>query len=441
MTTSTSHAGTDTQTTLRAKKLRHSIKEYLSYPRQFSRNARLFLLGTFLLGVNFEFFQLLLNLYLKELGLGEGNIGLINSSRAVGLTLMALPAAWLISRLQLKWLLIGSCVVFAVFAVGLTTSASFAAMVSFSILMGMAFTFSRVAAGPFFMRNSTVRERTHLFSFSFGVLLLAGMVGSQLGGRLVSIMTSIAGDTPLGYRYTLLVGVAIGLLSLIPFAMIKSSAPSADENRINLSRETFRARGKFYFKVTFANFLMGLGAGLIIPFLNLYFRTKFSLSPATIGSFYFCTVLTMFVGTVLAPYFARTFGLVRTIAVTQLISIPFMLLLAYTTSIYVAFTAYILRAGLMNIGVPITTNVGMELSEKNEQGLVNALLMIAWNGSWMLSTAIGGRLIETHGYTITFIATSGLYILSTLFYYWSFHKSERKEELTGLWSLVKTEEA
>jgi predicted MFS family arabinose efflux permease len=425
----------------RWERTRQEARDYLAHVRLFSRNAWLYLFGLFLIGVNFEIFQLLLNLYLKEIGLAEGHIGLVNSSRAVGLTLMALPAAVLLGRIQLKPVLICAGIAFAVFAFGLASAHAFNVIIAFSVLMGMAFTFSRVAAGPFYMRNSTPKERTHLFSFSFGVMLLAGMAGSQIGGRLVSVMASLAGDVVNGYRYTLYVAIAIGLLSLVPFSLLRKSATGNEETRINLSREQFKRRGGFYFKMAFANFLIGLGAGLIIPFLNLYFRDKFGLSPATIGSFYFCTVLAMFIGTMSGPLLARRFGLVRTIVFTQLASIPFMLLLGYTVSTGAAFFAYVLRACLMNIGVPIATNVSMELSEDGERGLVNALLMVSWNGSWMVSTAVGGNLIEHYGYALTFVVTSVLYVISTLFYFWAFRGVERRDERANRWSILKAEGA
>ena len=78
------------------------LRDYWSHVKLFSRNARLYLFGAFLLGVNYEFFQLLLNLYLKELGFGESSIGIVNSSRAIGMSLMAIPAALLLSRISLK---------------------------------------------------------------------------------------------------------------------------------------------------------------------------------------------------------------------------------------------------------------------------------------------------------------------------------------------------
>ncbi len=415
------------------------LRDYWSHVKLFSRNARLYLFGAFLLGVNYEFFQLLLNLYLKELGFGESSIGIVNSSRAIGMSLMAIPAALLLSRVSLKPVLLVAGLFFAIFSVGISSNDKLEMIILFAILAGMTFAFSRVAAGPFYMRNSSAEERTHLFSFSFGVLLIAGMVGSLSAGRLVPLMASLASDTILGYRYTLYVGIGLGMLSLIPFSMLRPAAISEEERRIRVTREQLRRRGVFYFKISFSNFLIGLGAGLIIPFLNLYFRDKFGLSTSTIGFFYFCTILCMFVGTLAGPVLARKFGLVRTIVMTQLMSIPFMFFLGYTSTLWIAFTAYCVRAGLMNIGVPVATNFGMEMSQRSEQGLVNAILMVSWTASWMLSTAVGGHLIEKYGYTLTFNITIVLYVLSTLFYFWSFRGAEKRRSEESGWSIAEQE--
>jgi len=49
-------------------RLRGGVDAYLASVGLFSRNARLYLIGSFLVGFNFAVFELLLNLYLKELG-------------------------------------------------------------------------------------------------------------------------------------------------------------------------------------------------------------------------------------------------------------------------------------------------------------------------------------------------------------------------------------
>ncbi len=58
-------------------------REYKEVFRLFSRNARLFLLGSFLLGIGTNMVQLLLNLYLKSLSIGEADIGTVLDRKSV----------------------------------------------------------------------------------------------------------------------------------------------------------------------------------------------------------------------------------------------------------------------------------------------------------------------------------------------------------------------
>ncbi len=417
-------------------RIKSDFADYLAHLRLFSRNARLYLIGSFLMGVNFHVFQLLLNLYLKELGFAEGSIGLVVSARAVGMTLAAIPIAYVMSKLKLKPILIAGSILLSIFSFFITSSEMLALLAGFSILCGISFSFFRVASGPFYMNNSTAAERTHLFSFNFGMMLLAGMIGSLFSGKIVMIITGLTGDLILGYRYTLYLGIASSLLAAIPFMLVKTAKPAVDENRIVLSRDQFRRRGKFYLKISSANFVVGLGAGLVIPFLNLFFRDRFSQPPDKITFFYFLSHLAMLVGIIAAPVLAKKIGLVRTVVITQLASIPFMFILSFSHSLPLVLGAFILRAGLMNIGVPIITNLGMELSQKSEQTLVNALLMTAWTFSWMVSAALGGSLIEHFGYTYTINITISIYVFSSIMFYYLFKDIEIKQDGAKRWSIV-----
>jgi len=419
------------------QRTRGGIVTYLATLKMFSRNARLFLIGSFLMGVNFHVFQLLLNLYLKELGFVESQIGLVISARAMGSTLLAIPIAIFLSRVKLKPLLLTGCIMMAGFSYFITTMDELILLIGFSLLTGMSFAFFRVAGGPFYMRNSTSIERTHLFSLSFGMMMLAGMVGSLFSGKLVLILADFTGDLISGYRYTLYLGVAASILALIPFSLVKANPPSANESKISLDMNQIRSRGGFYFKITIANFIVGLGAGLIIPFLNLYFRDRFGQPPDRITFFYFMAHLVMLVGIMIGPVMAKKMGLVRAVVTAQLSSIPFMFILSYSDFLPLVLLAFVLRAGLMNIGVPIITNLAMELSEKSEQGLVSALLMVAWTSAMMISSALGGVLIENFGYTTTINITIVIYLVSTLIFYSLFKHAETRQDGKEPWTLVR----
>lgn len=418
-------------------KFRAGFDDYRDHVRLFSREARLYLIGSFLMGVNFQVGMVLLNLYFKEIGLLEGDIGLIASSRAMGMTMIAIPAGILMARAKLKPLLLTSCLLFAVFSYFIVTLQAFQLLIGFAVLSGIAFSFYRVAAGPFYMRHSSPVERTHLFSFSFGTNMLSGIIGAAGAGRLATALGEMVGDPILGYQYTLYIGIGVSLLALIPFAMIRAAVPTKNEVGIKLNLKTLRLRGGFYFKVFFCNFLIGMGAGLIIPFLNLYFRDRFDLAPDTIGLYYALVHLSMLVGSLSGPILVKRFGLARTVVLTQLISLPFMAILSYAYYLPLAVIAFVARGGLMNLGIPIVTNLAMELADEGERGVVNALLMVGWTSSWMVSTAVGGRLIEQYGYTLTMNITIGLYIISTLTFYLFFRKTEIKTSSGHGWELAR----
>jgi predicted MFS family arabinose efflux permease len=188
-----------------------------------------------------------------------------------------------------------------------------------------------------------------------------------------------------------------------------------------------KERGSLYFRIFFSNFLVGVGAGLIIPFLNLYFRDRFGLNPDAIGSYYAVVHFAMLAGAIVAPVMAKRLGLVRTVVVTQLCSLPFMAALSYTYFLPLAVLAFIARGGLMNLGIPLVTNLGMELAHKSEHALVGALLMVGWTSSWMISTAVGGSLIEAYGYTVTMNITMAVYALASLTFYLFFAKTEKRQ--------------
>lgn len=413
--------------------LGRTLTEYVGHVRLFTRNARLYLLGAFLIAINFQVFNVLMNLYFSDLGFPEGQIGQINSMRATGMTLMAIPAAFIISRIALKPVLMVSTLLLGLFSFAMVTTTVWLTIISSSLLAGMAFTYYRVAGGPFFMRNSTKKERTHLFSFSFAMMTLAGITASFGSGWMAELLHDQTSSSILGYRYTLYIGIAVSMLALIPFGLIRPQSPSAEEHRLTLNWAKIRRRAGFYSKITVANLLIGMGAGLSIPFLNLYFKERFGLPPGLIGLFFSAVHFSMFFGTLSGPVWTRRIGLVRTVVISQLISIPFMLILSYGYLLPLVVVAFVLRGGLMNLGVPLTNNLAMELSDRSEQELVNAFMMISWTASWMIATAVGGRLIQAYGYTVTINTTIALYVISSIVFFWLFRGVEKQKSDGGGW--------
>jgi predicted MFS family arabinose efflux permease len=168
--------------------------------------------------------------------------------------------------------------------------------------------------------------------------------------------------------------------------------------------------------------LIGLGAGLIIPFLNLYFRDRFGLTPAGIGALFSVMQGFMVAGNLFGPAVSRRLGLVRGVVLTQLASVPFMVALALSTSFPVVVASFFLRGGLMNMNQPLTTHFAMEVVPEREHAITNSLLSLSWFVAWSLSADIGGSLIERRGYTEPLLLAALLYAFASVLYWLFFHR-------------------
>ncbi len=112
---------------------------------------------------------------------------------------------------------------------------------------------------------------------------------------------------------------------------------------------------------------------------------------------------------------------------TELLSVPFMLILCYSNNLNLAFFAFIFRGALMNMGVPVTNTFMMESVDDCDHGLINSLSAVGWGGAWAISTQIGGFMIEKGGFVGVFLVAIVLYIISAALYYYYFADSETRE--------------
>lgn len=407
-------------------RIKNGAVTYLRDLRRLTPNARKYLLGSFFIGMTFAAFMLLLNLYLRERGYTESFIGTVLSAGALGMTLVSIPGAVLLSRIRLKPILVLSTLLFVVCSLVTIYSDTKAVIWAAYFFAGVMMTFYRIASAPFFMRNSSPTERPYLFSLSFGIAVVAGVIGSFIFGHLVKIFAAAWGlDMIWAHRVSLTIGVLFSLAALIPFAMLVMPPKIPEEDRLELNGAVFGRLKGITAKLTLPYFIVGTGAGMIIPFLNLFFRDRFGKTTDDIGMYYGLVNLTMFIGIMAGPVMIRKLGMVRTIVFTELASIPFMLVLAYSYNFPLVFACYLLRGALMNMGQPVGTNFAMEMVPKSHHGLMNALLMFAWTSSWMVSTRIGGVVIEKYGYTISLLVAIVLYVVSALAYFVFFRKSEK----------------
>ena len=351
---------------------------------------------------------MLYNLYLKQLGFSEGVMGEIMFYQGLGTVIVAIPAAIAVDYIKLKKVMIAASTVNSLSFVFMTFITDLQILRFVAMLVGAGWTVHFVVASPFFMRNSTNTERTHLFSMNYALDWTAGLLGALIGGYVPKILSHWGIPLVTGFRVSLLMGAVFAFSSVFFYTRIATRAP-IKVGKVDW-RKYLKARDwRTTIRLCIPQMLIGLGAGLVIPFLNIYFSNRFNLDSASIGKIYSVGQIFTVIGLLSGPAIAKKLGLIKTISFSQMLSIPFFLILAFTSHLPPAIAAFWFRGSLMNMAWPLYNNFAMEKVEPDHHAGTNSLLSLAWNISWMFSAYIGGQIIDHHGFVPVMLATIGLY--------------------------------
>jgi MFS family permease len=404
--------------------LRTALSAWLDRQRRLPPDARRYLWGAALMGLGYGATWVHLNLFYKAAGLDEHGIGTLLAVTSIGGTLVALPAAALVERrptgrvlslaaLGFTLALLAQVLVPDLPAPGLHVPLWTLASLAFGVL----FTVHHVAAAPFFMRVAPEDMRADLFGLAQAVETAATLFAALLVGWLAKGFGAWTGSELRGLQ----VGLAVAALTTLPaFFVLRriESVPAPGPNRGWLAPLKIEDKG-LLFRLVFPGAIVGLGAGLTIPFLNLYFRDRFGLDPADIGVvFAVGQVLTTF-AFLSGPIVARRLGTVAAIVGTELLSIPFFLTLAFSNTLPLALLAFWMRSALMQMNQPISSAFALELVPERQMAAVNSVRHVAWNVSWAVSTQVGGLWIAPAGHTPPMLATVVLYVVASTSF-WAF---------------------
>jgi predicted MFS family arabinose efflux permease len=400
------------------------VREYAAQVRGSGPNPRLYLGGMLLFGLSQAIFMLLFNLYLRSLGVTDSTIGQIQSKVALGAAVAALPASFLFRRIPTRALLAGAAVLAALSMMLQSVLVAPELLLLIAFLTGLVLTVFRLSIAPVIMREADAPNRPYLFSASYSVFFFSAILGSLVGGILPRAFLAVTDSERLALRLSLFAACSITLLSALPFWSMRErpSGEPAPPSAMDQLRELIEIDWALHFKLILPSALIGLGAGLIIPFLNLYFRDRFGLDEGRIGLLFSVMQGFMVVGNLFGPEVSKRLGLVRGVVVTQLASVPFMVVLALSTFFPFVAAAFFLRGGLMNMNQPLSSHFAMEVVPPRDHAVTNSLLSLSWFLAWSVSAEVGGHLIERKGYSEPLLIAAALYVLASVLY-WIFFRN------------------
>ncbi len=400
------------------------LNTYAERIKAFSPNARKYLLAIIIHGTAMGVYRLLFNFYILSMGYDEALVGNLVTARNITSLAAALPIGYLADILGRKRSLIIGYVLTGFAVLMMVLFPSIPMFIIMNVLMGAAQALAAVTSGPFLMENSNETERNYLFSFNSGLGMVANSIGNWIGGYMPGWFASTLGVTATdtrAYAWSLGIIVIGVLLSLIPFSLLSRNRLPASERSVFAPISFMKKHPRELGKLILPLLVTSIGAGLLMPFMNVYFRNVHNLSDSAIGVMFAWGSLAMAIGLLVAPPLAEKYGKIQVVVITQALSIPFLALLGYGP-LAVSASAYYVRIGLMNMSGPIFSTFMMEQVDPSSRAMVASLANMAHNFGWAFSPAISGYIQVNYGFGPAFLLTILLYAVSIVLYYVVFWK-------------------
>ena len=383
-----------------------------------SHSVKLALFAMFIISISQWAYMTIFNLYLSAGGLNTALIGGILFMSGIGASIFSFPSGILGDRFgRKKFLVLSSILIpFIIFIQAITLNSKILAI--FSLLHGIVTLVIRISIDPFLAENSSSEERVHLFSLLFVITNLGGVVGSFFSGEISGLFKT---NEFISLRYTLILFSIFSLISLFLVLPIKEERSKHNNTKV------YEKPGPDFiiaFKFAVQSALIGLGAGIIVPFLNLYFKDHFHLKPGSIGtifsvgSFFF-----LFFG-LFGPRISKKIGILRGAILYELLSVPFLIILGSRPPLVLAIFSFWFRGGLMNAGTPLLSTLQMNLISRGRRGTISGFLIIVDSLSRAFGTLIGGFLIDKYGFGLNFYLTAILYSVSIFYFYRAFKNNK-----------------
>ncbi|MBN1453517.1 MAG: MFS transporter [Anaerolineales bacterium] len=405
-------------------------RNYIEPIRTFNRPARLFLWMTVIDGVIISSWWLFFNFYILESGHSRDFLGLANSMPSIAGLLLGIPIGRLSDRIGRKpAILLGIGGATVMMLVQLTTRQPFVLLAA-AFLTGAFNMLFIVSQAPLMVKLADSQNRTLLFSLNYGLSTISGAVGNLFAGQLPALFGTILhvqATSATAYQAVLITAVSLGTTAMIPMWLMREpdtrqTAPGPAVAEAGHSSGLVRTT----VKMATPNVLIGFGAAILIPYMNVFFKDQFVISDKLLGTMFSLSSLMIGVGSLIGPRLAvRLGGKVRAVTLTQFSSLVFLMLIGFSPFYWLAAIGFLMRTMLMNMATPLYSAFCMERVPERDQGVVNSVLNISWQVGWSVGPYISGLVQENYGFAPLFLATGGLYLVAILTMWTFFQKAER----------------
>jgi MFS family permease len=392
----------------------------------FTRIIRLFCYG---------FLSVVLALYLAEVGLTEGQIGLLLTLTLVGDALISLWLTTSADRFGRKRTLILGALLMMGAGVAFVLTRNFILLI-FAAIVGV-ISPSGNEIGPFLSVEQagltelvSHKKRTQILAWYNLVGSFATATGALAGGWLAQILQNNQWTALEAYRVVLM-GYAVGgfLLMLLFLNLTKAVEVEAMHDTTRRVLGLHRSRN-VVFKLSSLFAIDAFAGGLLVQSLMAYwFHTRFGVESGVLGSIFFGANILAGISALLAVRLAEKFGLINTMVFTHIPSNILLILVPLMPTLPLAIGVLLLRFSISQMDVPTRQSYTMAVVAPDERSAASGVTAIARSVGASVSPALTGLLFSIPVlFSAPFFLSGGLKIIYDLLLYREFRAVKPPEE-------------
>ena len=383
----------------------------------------------------YGFLSVVLALYLAEIGLSGGQIGLLFTLTLVGDALISLWLTTSADRFGRKRTLILGALLMAAGGLAFVLTRNIILLIIAAIIGVISPSGNEI--GPFLSIEQagltqliSNKRRTQFFAWYALVGSFATAVGALCSGWLAQVLQDSAWTTLAAYR-VVLIGYAIGGFVLLVLFLNLTKAVEAEPTQDTTKRVLGLHRSRnVVFKLSSLFAMDAFAGGLLVQSLMVYwFHVRFGIESGLLGSIFFGANILAGVSALLAIRLANKFGLINTMVFTHIPSNILLILVPLMPTLSLAIGTLLLRFTISQMDVPTRQSYTMAVVSPDERSAASGVTSIARSVGAAASPALTGLLFSIPVlFHVPFFLAGGLKIIYDLLLYRDFRAVKPPEE-------------
>ena len=403
--------------------------------RPFERNITLLFSTRIIRLFCYGFLSVVLALYLSEIGLREGQIGLLLSLTLVGDALISLWLTTSADRFGRKRTLMLGALLMGCAGVGFVMTRSYIMLIVAATIGVISPSGNEI--GPFLSVEQagltqviSQAKRTLFFAWYNLAGSFATATGALAGGWLAQVM-QLNGWTEFESYRVILIGYAVGgfVLMMLFFNLTETIETPSSQDTTPRILGLHRSRA-VVLKLSSLFAMDAFAGGLLVQSLIAYwFHVRFGIDSGVLGSIFFGANILAGISSLLAIRLAERFGLINTMVFTHIPSNLLLILVPLMPTLPLAIATLLLRFSISQMDVPTRQSYTMAVVAPDERSAASGVTAIARSVGASVSPALTGLLFSIPMlFSAPFFLSGGLKIIYDLLLYREFRAVKPPEE-------------